>query len=261
MCMQSNPVVLLQDTTLQSERDGSRRIYWAPASTFTAFREGTALECEWFVHSTLNDPATSLYAQVSADGKSWEDLPDAEAGGLLGGTITNTEAGNRGQARLWIGQLLSNASFVRFGIQVEDPDDPTTQQVEITLTLTVTPRTAGGSVQVADQASPGTVASDTELGPKISLTDAKSVNFFVTSYGLEATGKFYKLDVKTAATPDAAEWLDTGLTITVTEGGVTSGILTGEAALFSNYAQVFVDDTSDSTAGFITIWATVRPNH
>lgn len=263
MCMTPDAIILAQETILQSERDSAKRIYWAPASTYQAFRGCTAIDIEWFVHSKLNTPTVQFYAQISVDGKSWEDLPNTSTNGFVGSNISNTDVGDRDQTTLWLGGMLAKASYVRFGVQIQG----SSTQAEMCLTLKVTPRCAGGDVFITDSYTIDSVTSPVDVGgPVIDVRDAKSVTFYGSATGMTASNTVADFEIYTSNKPSGT-FTGTGVRLQLVEPTADPysnvAVNGGDSSNFMSYIKLYqVQQTSGtpSSAGTLTMYATVRPN-
>ncbi len=256
MCKNSEPVFLVRDTALQSERDGSAAIYWAPSSTWAAFRGATAISLRFQVLSGSSTAIGRVFAETSVDGITWESW--SGTGGLIssGMTIAEYNSGTgtpSGTTRFYATEYLSDAPFVRFGVQVEDESE---SQGQLRLTLAATPVQGGGDINLAYNDSANAFPADTLVGAVFQTANLDQLVISGLGASFAPSASALVLDLYTGPTYSPSTNLSTwtkvpNSTLTITEGvtvWATTNLDPSELAL-SNYAALRVTSV---TGGSIT---------
>ncbi len=254
MCNNTDPVFLANDTVLTSESNGAARMYWGPSSTWTALRGMTVVDVEWLkTFNTTGAADAKLLAQTSIDGASWGPI----SSDLLEGALYSSAVGTPGSRRLWIAGDFSDSMFVRLGIQVSDANS--TNEEEMRLTLSVTPRVAAATMPIVEGYVVSVIGSDTAIGSVYCARDVDEITMFVDASELEASETVI-VGLRTAPTSTSAEWVDiTGSKLTLTGGGVIKNTVGIDKSNLSSYVEAYVDSAGTSATGYLNVFATIRP--
>ncbi len=260
MCMNTDPVNLVRDAALQSERNGEAAIYWGAPNTYAAFRGAKAISLSFLVLSGTRTSVGRVFAETSLDGITWNSM--SGTGGLISAGMTTADysgpltANPSGTTRFYAGGSLADAAFVRFGVQVEDDD---TEQAELRLTLTATPVHGGGDI-ILDYGTDITQLSGA-IGTAFSTVDADQVSLMGTVVGAAGTDTDALTLGLFTGSSDTGPWADTTVRLVLGDDGGTipsSLVTSADKALLSSFCQVqFVSLVGLTGTLFATV--TVRP--
>ena len=268
MCMQSNPTILAKDTVLTSERNGSARIIWAPASTWGALRGAPAFSLRWRVLAADSTAVARVFAQTSIDGITWEDPtitsenPIPGVGGLISSGMSGTYIS--GTELLWAGGMMADAPFTRLGVQVQDSDEA--REVEIRLSLTMTPTFQGGNVVLGYQhtfADLNSMVGQDLGGPFDTLNiDQLMMNYNGSSDMIAGDAVTFQFKTGPSRT---GPWSNVGAPSVFLHGAVTSELLPIDKTVLSNFSKVVVVSAAEGTPvgnppSYFDVLVTVRTN-
>lgn len=257
MCKQSEPVYLVRDDTLYSERDGSPAIYWSPANSWAAFRGASAVELSWSVLAADPTALVRVFVQTSLDGKSWDD--DTGTDGLVSAGIA-VSSNPRGAVVPYYLGTSPGAAFVRFGVQVSDISS-SPGPVSARMTLVVTPQHGGGEVVYAYGRATDTLGVNDDVGPTLRVIDVAQMSLIGELFeksGTIPSGSSVELAFHTAASP-SGPWLALSTTLTVTDLNPVA-LASALKDQLSNYVQVRVlSVTGASSTLCLNLTGTVRP--
>ena len=265
MCADSVATYILNDTVIQSLRDGRSAIYWTPNTTWDLLRGARAVDIDWRLLSALGSPVVKIFLQRSVDGSSWTTCLSADGDwngsklGMLGYKIDNEPTSPASSLqRIALDHRTAGARYTRFGVQIEEDETTPTDQVEARLSISVTPiRRGGGEVPVARATTYSDVSSDALLGPMFSTVDVDQISFVASMSGA-GSAEVFSFKVQTTSNPEIGPWIDTAAAITLTEGGTEEDITSVDKTKLGTFGRVYVNSATNLTAGEVDVVATVR---
>ncbi len=267
MCAQTEPLFLLRDTALISERNGDATIYWSGRDTWAHLRHSRGVEVVWYLLSAVGTPTLKLYLQESIDGITWVDLAESAIDnngafpGLLGVGI-DAASTPTGSLRIALTHRTAGAPFVRFGVQIAGPSGGSSQ-VEARLTLAVMACSRGGDVPIAtrlvlEYGPPIWPGDGDQIGPIFSGIDVDQMTL-VSVITNKGTNDLVLLKVQTATDPNGT-WVDTGVSIDLTAAGTeVSAFDAVDKSVLGTWVRVVASGTQTLTQNAtLDIAATVR---
>jgi len=263
MCMKTEPVILVRDASLASERDGAPAIYWAPQNTWQAFRGVSGINLAWRVFS-VNEPTTGVstgdvrarvFAQTSLDGVTWDDLSSG-SNGLIPAGISDANAS--GATLIYTGGAIADAPYARFGVQVEDVG--VAIPVEIRLTLVATAVQSGGNITLAYGDDIMSMTTVNPIGPVFATSGVDQVSVFGELRSVTGGSPDYVImRLYTSASVDGP-WVDSKVDLKLGTGTTipSSDVISVDKTLLSAFAQLRFVSLTGLTAGLLYATATVR---
>lgn len=243
---------IVNDTELESERNGDAAIYWAAPSTWTALRGCSSFE----LHATALQIDTAaecdVFLEYGSDGVSWQ--PYNSGTGLLSDDPIDPD--NRSESRrINLPDEVLYAPFIRLGVQV-DNDTAGTSQVRARLIVAVVPIKANDRVitsQFANDIDVDTVTVDTLFGNAIEAEFAKSACILLSS---DITANAF--DVAVHGSIDGTTYVPiTNATLTVNSTNMGGTIHLGEGSV-PPWIQLYLDAKTVSTGTNVTGHAVLR---
>ena len=201
-----------------------------------------------------------VFAETSLDGITWDTFGGEQ--GLISAGIDETDNPS-GSFRVYAaGTALSDAPFVRLGVQIER----TGAQADLRLTIVATPKSGGGSMVLAFEEDAMSLGVDDPVGPIFATADmAALVLSGITTTGFFPTGADLMLELYTGSNriglgPSNRSAVPTA-SLTLMEGNLDTinAFLNADNLALSDYAQLRVTSiATQPTSGEFSIDMTVR---